>query len=147
LIPRSVRLRQGYGGTLPKRFARRRGLAHKNAATAERLLWGLAVVRPADEQDRKGERRADVAVVVMAPDRDAVGPETLGLRAIDFHRRHGDLVESGFQRDPHFQSVISGEKRISSVRFGRRRTRGGRSELGAAQRELPDALAVDAEFD
>ena len=58
------------------------GVADEDAAAAQRLLRRLAVVRPADEQHRKDERRADVAVIVVSPDRNAIGSESFRFRRV-----------------------------------------------------------------
>ena len=111
-------------------FACRLGCAHEDAPAARRLLRHLAVVRSADEEQRDDHRRADVAVVVVTPDRDAIGPEPSGFAASDFTRGDGHLVEAGFQRDAHLEPVVGREQRIARVRCPSDGDAGSCAELG-----------------
>ncbi len=74
-----------------------------------------AVVRPTDEQHREDERRADISVVVVAPNRNAVGTQSFGLRRVRLQRGHRHFVKARLQRNTQFEFVVRREERIPCV--------------------------------
>ena len=80
------------------------------------------------------------------PDRNAIRSQSLGLDAVGLDDGGDHLAEAGLQRDAHLQCVIGVNSGFLRPHVGESRVR-LRAELGAADRELPDARAVDANLD
>ena len=85
-------------------------------------------------------------VAFAAPDRNAGRSQPLGLDRVGLEDGRDHLPEAGLHRDAHLQRVIrvSTGRRFASpvVRRGL-----GRQFGPAAQRELPDSRAIDANLD
>ena len=64
-------------------------------------IWPL--YGPPISSTENDQRRADVAVVIVSPDRNAIGTEPFRLCRVRFHCGDGDLVQPGFQRDAHLE--------------------------------------------